>query len=387
VYSHLRWDFVYQRPQHVMTRLAQTRPILFIEEPLSGATTDGWERREITRGLTVHRPHVATVRSGFDPREHERFLALLEQLAAHEGIGRHTAWLYTPLAFPAAHALAPEVIVYDCMDELANFKHAPIELAEMEHMLLRHADVVFTGGPSLYRSKRGRHSNVHCFPSSVDLDHFKKGRSGQPVALEENALPKPRFGFFGVIDERFDSALIDAMAKAHPEWSIVLVGPVVKIDAEELPKHPNVHYLGSREYDELPSHLAGWDVCLLPFAMNDATRYISPTKTLEYMAADKPIVSSPIRDVAGPYGDIAYLGDGPAEFVKACERALAASPAERSARRERARDVLAHTSWDRTARGMCDALSRAESRFAHLGRMPELAISPGLVAPGEPSWL
>ena len=170
VYSHLRWDSTNQRPQHVMSRLAKTRPVLFIEEPLNGATTDGWERREVSRGLTVHRPHVVAVRTGFYPDEQERFLALLEQLAAHEGIGQHTAWLSTPLAYPAAHALAPEVVVYDCMDDLANFRHAPIEIAELEHHLLRQADVVFTGGSSLYRAKRGRNPNVHCLPSSVDMD-------------------------------------------------------------------------------------------------------------------------------------------------------------------------------------------------------------------------
>ena len=161
----------------------------------------------------------------------------------------------------------------------------------------------------------------------------------------------------------------------------------MKIDRAELPKHPNVHYLGARDYAELPKQLAGWDVCLMPFALNDATRFISPTKTLEYMAAEKPIVSSPIRDGAGPYADIVYLGEGPEEFVKACERALAASPAERSGRRERAREVLAHTSWDRTVRSMCDVLNRAEGRFAHHGRAPELSLSTGLAVPGEPSWL
>jgi UDP-galactopyranose mutase len=383
VYSHLRWDFVYQRPQHVMSRIAETRPVLFIEEPMKGARHDSWERRQVTPTLTVHRPHVASEIGGFEPKEHERFLALLEQLAAREGVGGHTAWLYTPLAFRAAHSLAPEVLVYDCMDELANFRHAPIEIGEMEHALLRHADVVFTGGPSLYRAKRGRHPNVHCFPSSVDVDHFRRGRPGHPTAPEIAALPRPRLGFFGVIDERFDPTLIDALAQAHPEWQIVLVGPVVKIDPETLPRYENVHYLGSRTYEELPELMAGWDVCLLPFALNDATRFISPTKTLEYMAAEHPIVSTPIRDVAGPYADIVYLGEGPEEFVKACERALAAPSSERTARRERARAVLARTSWDRTVRLMTDALRQAEGRFAHNGRLVEV----GAGAPAEASWL
>jgi UDP-galactopyranose mutase len=228
---------------------------------------------------------------------------------------------------------------------------------------------------------------VHCFPSSVDVAHFREGRAGKRVAPEEAALPRPRLGFFGVIDERFDTSLIDALASEHPEWQIVLVGPVVKVDPADLPRHPNVHYLGARPYAELPSHLAGWDVSLLPFALNEATRYISPTKTLEYMAAEHPIVSTSIRDVAGPYGDVVYLGDGPKEFVKACERALAAPAAERNARRAAMREILAGTSWDRTVRGMCEAMNEAESRFAHQGRALERLVEPAAAGVEARSWL
>jgi UDP-galactopyranose mutase len=246
------------------------------------------------------------------------------------------------------------------MDELSMFLNAPPELLAHESALLEWADLVFTGGPSLYRAKMGRHPNLHCFPSSVDASHFRQAcRSGEnrssaglPEPVDQAVLPHPRLGFYGVIDERLDLALLDALVQAHPEWQVVMVGPVVKIDPGKLPRHPNLHYLGQRSYAQLPPYLAGWDVCLLPFARNEATRFISPTKTLEYMAAELPVVSTPITDVAEPYGDIVYLGDSPQTFITACEQALGASEHERSVRTAKMRHVLANTSWDATTRAM-----------------------------------
>jgi UDP-galactopyranose mutase len=234
------------------------------------------------------------------------------------------AWLYTPLALPLARMLTPDATVYDCMDELSLFLGAPPELLARETELLEYADVMFTGGPSLFRAKQKRHPNVHCFPSSVDAEHFRlRDSTGREVSEAEDQaeLSHPRLGFYGVIDERLDLGLIDVLAQAHPEWEIVLVGPVVKIDPATLPRRPNIHYLGQRTYEELPRYLAGWDVCLLPFARNDSTRFISPTKTLEYMAAELPIVSTPITDVAEPFEEIVYLGNSPQEFIAGCEAA------------------------------------------------------------------
>ena len=216
------------------------------------------------------------------------------------------------------------------MDELSAFLGAPPELLQREEQLLEKADIVFTGGPSLFRAKQNRHHDVHCFPSSVDAKHFGKAKQLSD-APDQASLPHPRLGFFGVIDERMDFALLDAMAQAHPEWQIVMVGPVVKVKPEILPRRPNLHFLGQRSYAQLPEYLAGWDVCLLPFARNQSTKFISPTKTLEYMAAGKMIVSTPITDVAEQYGEIVFLGDTAAEFVAACERALAADKAEERA--------------------------------------------------------
>jgi glycosyltransferase involved in cell wall biosynthesis len=281
------------------------------------------------------------------------------------------AWVYTPLAWPLVERLDPVAVVYDCMDELSLFLGAPAELVPREDALLARADLVFTGGRSLYRAKRHRHRDIHCFPSSVDAAHFGRARPLHPAGVRETepadqaGIPHPRLGFFGVIDERLDLEIVAALADAHPEWQIVMLGPVVKIDPALLPRRPNIHYPGPRSYGELPAYLAGWDVCLLPFARNDATRFISPTKTLEYMAAERPIVSTPITDVAEPYGDIVYLGGTPAEFVAACEAALAEEPDERLRRVGRMREVLAGTSWDATAAHMERLVMDAVRRNRH----------------------
>jgi UDP-galactopyranose mutase len=255
------------------------------------------------------------------------------------------------MALPLARALAPRAVIYDSMDELSAFQGAPRELLDREAELLEWADLVFAGGPSLYRAKRDRNPSVHCFPSSVDAAHFRRSRDLRD-ADDQARLPRPRLGFYGVIDERLDLALPDALAAAHPEWQIVMIGPVAKIKPQALPRRENIHYLGQRTYDQLPAYLGGWDVCLLPFARNEATRFISPTKTLEYMAAERPIVSTPIPDVAEPYSDIVYLGDTTEAFVAACERALAADAAERGERAAKMRAVLSRTSWNTTAHEM-----------------------------------
>jgi UDP-galactopyranose mutase len=363
VFSHLRWDFVYQRPQHLISRLAAGgRQVVFVEEPVhrpGGAPA--LELTRIARGPVVARPVLPFAAAGFEPAVTRVIADLVIALLEDEGISDPVAWLYTPMALPVAEAIEPVAIVYDCMDELSLFLGAPAALVELEAQLLERADVMFTGGVSLYRAKRARHPNVHCFPSSVDAVHFRQALGADaPTAqpADQAQLPGPRLGFFGVIDERIDLDVLDRLATAG-DWQIVLVGPVVKIDPESLPRHPNLHYLGQRAYEELPQYLAGWDVCLLPFARNAATRFISPTKTLEYMAAERPIVSTPITDVAEPYGDVVYLADDPDEFVRACRRALSAPAGDRADRAARMREVLARTSWDATARAMAERVDAA----------------------------
>jgi len=352
-FSHLRWDFVYQRPQHLLSRFAQDRCVVVIEEPVHDPhAASHWEQHHPHPNVTVFRPHTPCAAWGFADAQLPYLHRLTERLVQEAPLQRGLVWMYTPMALPLIDVFEPEVIIFDCMDELSAFDLAPPQLVEREHQLFTRADLVFTGGPSLYRVKKHRHPNVHLFPSSVDAAHFRQALDGLPEPADQVLLPRPRLGFFGVLDERLDRPLLAHLTAAHPDWQVVLIGPVVKIDPALLPQAPNLHYLGQRSYEMLPAYLAGWDICLLPFARNAATQFISPTKTLEYMAAERPIVSTSITDVREPYGDIVYLGDTPEAFVAACERALASSQEERAQRAEKMHAVLKHTSWDATVAAM-----------------------------------
>jgi protoporphyrinogen oxidase/glycosyltransferase involved in cell wall biosynthesis len=350
VFCHLRWDFVFQRPQHLMTRLAEHYQILFVEEPVHTEGQAHLKKTAVAPNITVCQPHTAIHAPGFHDDQIPTLQTLLTDLVPDGE--QPVVWFYTPMALPLLQGLHPSLVVYDCMDELAAFKNAPKQLLQRETALLNIADLVFTGGPSLYESKRERHANAHCFPSSVDATHFRQALDRALSHPDQESIAHPRLGFYGVIDERFDTGLVQAMAEAHPEWQIVLVGPVVKIDQAALPQAPNIHYMGQRTYAELPKFLAGWDVCLLPFALNDSTKFISPTKVLEYMAAELPSVSTPITDVKVPYGDIVAIADTPERFIAACERMLAASAEEKVAMAARMREIVAGTSWDKTASSM-----------------------------------
>ncbi|MBZ5583690.1 MAG: FAD-dependent oxidoreductase [Acidobacteriia bacterium] len=359
-FSHLRWDFVYQRPQHLLSRLAASHRVIFIEEPVFiESPRPQWQFSRPEPNVLVCRPQTPSREHGFHQEQMRYLKELVRELIETEGLSDYVLWFYTPMALPLAEEFKPLAVVYDCMDELSAFLNAPRELLEREAALLSMADLVFTGGPSLYRAKKDRHPHVHCFPSSVDAKHFAAAANGMTEAADQADLPHPRLGFFGVIDERFDVPLLRAMADAHPEWQLAMVGPVVKIDPAILPRNPNIRYFGQRSYQQLPAYLKGWDVCLLPFARNESTKYISPTKTLEYMAAGRMIVSAPIRDVAEPYSDIVYLGATPEEFIAACERALSAGPRERSERQQKMREVLGRTSWDSTAARMRELIEEA----------------------------
>ncbi|QOY92605.1 glycosyltransferase family 1 protein [Massilia sp. UMI-21] len=370
VFCHLRWDFVFQRPQHLMTRLAEHYDILFVEEPVYSEGQAYLKKTAVAPNITVCQPHTAIHAPGFHDDQIPTLQSLLADLVP--GGEQPVVWFYTPMALPLLQGLNPSKVVYDCMDELAMFKNAPKQLLQRESALLNMADVVFTGGPSLYQSKRDRHANAHCFSSSVDAKHFHQARDRDISHPDQAGIPHPRLGFYGVIDERLDVDLVSALADAHPEWQIVMVGPVVKIDPATLPKQPNVHYMGQRTYDQLPQFLAGWDVCLLPFAMNDSTKFISPTKVLEYMAAELPAVSTPITDVKVPYGDVVAIAATQQEFIAACERQLALTESERQAMAKRMREVVANTSWDLTASRMHELIESAVAgRHARLSATPE----------------
>jgi UDP-galactopyranose mutase len=345
-FSHLRWDFVFQRPQHLMTRCARDcGRLFFFEEPIY---EDGIVPRldvQTSKGVHVAVPRLP---SGIDERTAiAAQRALLDELVCRHGIRSCVAWYYTPMALPFSQHLEAAATVYDCMDELSSFKGAPAVLKDREALLLSRADLVLTGGQSLYEAKRHQHHNIHPFPSSVDVDHFAQARRVTVDPADQAMIPHPRLGFFGVIDERMDLELLDGIAAARPDWHLVLLGPVVKIDPAQLPRRANIHYLGSKQYDQLPQYVAGWDVALLPFARNDATRFISPTKTPEYMAAGKPVVSTSIRDVVRPYGQegLVRIADAVPAFVAACAAAMAEDP---SARIRQADAFLRQTSWDGT---------------------------------------
>ncbi|MFO1060585.1 MAG: glycosyltransferase family 1 protein [Dongiaceae bacterium] len=378
--SHLRWSFVWQRPQHLMSRCARRMSVFFVEEPVFRANAaPHLDLRLDSSGVTVG---VPVLPEGLGPEERDAELAdlldgLVERLADH----RLILWFYTPMALAFAGHLAPALTIYDCMDELSAFRGAPPELARREEELLRRADLVLTGGHSLYEAKRRRHGSVHAFPSSVDLAHFARARRPSPLALDQDRLPRPRLGYYGVIDERLDTRLLAEVARLRPHWQLVMVGPVVKIDPAELPRAPNLHYLGGRPYEELPDYLAGWDVALMPFAINRSTRYISPTKTPEYLAGGRPVVSTPVPDVVRAYGEpglVAIAGD-PQGFVAAIERCL--GPWDRAGWLRRVDAALAGQSWDATWSAMAAQIDRAlEAAAAGPGRRPppaELGVASG----------
>jgi len=343
--SHLRWNFVFQRPQHLMTRWAKDRRVFYVEEPVVAGCLEPHLRIETASRVKVVVPHLP---ESLGAESIARVLrTLLDDLIGREHIEDYLLWYYTPLALAFTDHLAPVATIYDCMDELSAFKGAPAALKEREADLMRRASLVLTGGQSLYEAKRHQHTNIHAFPSSVDVEHFAQARSITTEPADQAPIPGPRLGFFGVIDERMDLSLVDGAAAARPSWQIVMIGPVVKIDPATLPMRPNIHYLGPKQYEELPQYVAGWDVAFLPFARNEATRFISPTKTPEYMAAGKPVVSTSIRDVVRPYGQqgLVRIADDVPEFVRACTAAMAEDPTKRTTQADA---FLRQTSWDGT---------------------------------------
>jgi UDP-galactopyranose mutase len=361
--SHLRWDFVFQRPQHLMTRWAKHARVFYVEEPVE---QDGQlarlEVKPYNEQLSVVVPRIPR---GTSAETSRRWLAeLLQALVDTEGLRDYVLWYYTPMALPITRGLSPSAVVYDCMDQLSAFHGAPPELTLLERQLFDQADLVMAGGYSLCRAKQKIRSDVHLFPSSVDIAHFRSARLPQSDPGDQRDIPRLRLGFFGVIDERMDVSLIQSVAALRPDWHIVVLGPVVKIDPATLPRAANIHYLGQKSYEELPRYIAGWDVAILPFARNESTRFISPTKTPEYLAAGCPVVSTSIADVVEPYArlKLVHIADSAPDFVRQVERALAEDPLQR---RAEADVFLAGNSWDVTfskMAGLVDTATRSSRR-------------------------
>ena len=357
VLSHLRWDFVFQRPQHLMSRFAQTGNVLFIEEPVHKPGDPGYTVSHPCTNVTVIKPHTPLQNPGFEGKQTAVLAPVIEEVVQQMAPEDYCAWFYTPMALPLLDALKPQAVIYDCMDELSAFAYAPPQLKRRERALLKRADLVFTGGPSLYRAKRSHNPATHCFPSAVDTRHFSRGADRANVLPSLAGIAKPRLGFFGVVDERFDCELLATIAAMRPDWQFCIVGPVVKIDPSLLPRRANIHYFGQQPYADLPGFIAGWDVCLLLFAQNDATRFISPTKTLEYMAAARPVVSTPVVDVVDLYGDLVSIARSPEEFVSACEALLAETADERILREAAMRRKVETLTWDNTAKAMAAVIA------------------------------
>lgn len=362
--SHLRWDFVYQRPQHLLSRFAKEARVFFFEEPefTDDKTHLSISPREDTLFVVV--PRIAN-----SDREKaiEIQRRMLDDLIAERKIKDYILWFYTPAAMDFAAHLQPKITVFDCMDELSAFKFAAPELLENERRLLKKADLVFTGGQSLYEAKKDKHPKVFAFPSSIDVAHFAAARNIDDEPADQSRIPHPRLGFCGVIDERMDIDLLGKMADLRPDWHFVMIGPVVKIAEADLPKRANIYYLGGKKYDELPAYLAGWDAALMPFAINESTKYISPTKTPEYLAAGKPVVSTAIRDVVKPYGELGlvHIADTPEEFAAAAEKALAEDLYDRLQKADR---FLAHNSWDKTWSEMTRLIQEAITENTEAGK-------------------
>ena len=345
-FSHLRWSFVFQRPHHLLTRFAKHQRVFFFEEPVFTKTKEKLQIENYNKNLYIVTPHLP------EGLKEDEVIKKQQQLVSHlvttMNIDRHICWYYTPMAVPFTNHLQPEIVVYDCMDELSAFKFASPDLKLREQLLFKKADVVFTGGQSIYESKKDAHHNIHSFPSSIDKQHFGKARSIKDDPADQQQIPHPRFGFFGVLDERFDIDLVKRVAEEKPDWHFVFIGPVVKIDPASLPQGKNIHYLGGKKYDELPQYIAGWDIATIPFAINESTRFISPTKTPEYLAAGKPVISTPIKDVVSPYGEkkLVHIAGKAEEFIKAAEAEL--KKKRKSTWLKKVDEFLAFHSWDKT---------------------------------------
>jgi len=366
-FSHLRWDFVFQRPQHLLSRFAMETNVFFLEEPLFNAEDE--EQISVdskTAQLTILRPQL---KAGSDQSQVISSLkTLLANFLSTEDLQDWVFWYYTPMALQFSQHYKPALVVFDCMDELSAFDFAPKELVHMEQKLMQTADVVFTGGYSLYEAKKHQHNNIHAFPSSIDKEHFAAGRTAIAEPEDQAGIQGTKLGFFGVIDERFQIDLIDYIATNRPDWQLILIGPVVKIPFDSLPQKNNIHYLGQKSYQELPAYLAGWDIALIPFKMNESTRFISPTKTPEYLAAGVRVVSTPIRDVVKPYGieRLVSIAEKPEDFLAAITYQL-----ENEDQREWLKKVdefLKDKSWNHTYAAMKKqillAIDESNSRMA-----------------------
>ncbi|MGV3704192.1 MAG: glycosyltransferase family 1 protein [Arcticibacter sp.] len=354
-FSHLRWDFVYQRPQHLLSRFANDCIVYFLEEPLF--TDEPESTIQFSRKLPNLWVGVPLISNSAGTDVDAVLTQLLDKFFATKKVEDFAFWYYTPMALNFTSKYNPKITIYDCMDELSAFKNAPAKLKDLEKQLMNKADVVFTGGQALYEAKKNQHANIFPFPSSIEKEHFAIARTGTLEPEDQANIKGVKLGFYGVIDERFDIDLIRNIADARPDWQLILIGPVVKISPDILPRNKNIHYLGQKNYKELPAYLSGWDIALIPFLLNESTRFISPTKTPEYMSAGRPVISTPIRDVVHPYGinKLVHIGSSAEDFIKHAEKELAET--DKSAWLAKSDAFLADNCWDNTYATMTARIS------------------------------
>ncbi|MFD2904264.1 glycosyltransferase [Sphingobacterium anhuiense] len=359
-FSHLSWNFVYQRPQHLLSRFANTYRVFYFEEPRIGHSD--MYSINVQDNVCI----VELMITSHDPTTNYRIQILINQLLEEYKIKHYSCWYYTPMALQFTRNLTPEIIIYDSMDELSAFRFAPPQLLELENELFSKADVVFTGGHTLYQAKKNRHHNIHAMPSSIDKEHFVQARSVQNDPEDQQSIGFPRLGFFGVVDERFDIELLRTVSAQRPDWQFVIIGPVVKINPDDLPKASNIHYLGPKNYAELPSYIAHWDIALILFALNESTEFISPTKTPEYLAAGKPVISTAIKDVVHPYGSagLVQIIDNSHDFISVAERIFAST--EKDHWLKMVDHFLENDSWDHTFNKMNALINKAKMRNNHI---------------------
>lgn len=371
-FSHLRWNFVYQRPQHLLSRFVNYYRVFFVEEPIYDDNNDGYFITQSKEKVWVVTPHL-NVHAPNNNIERQR--SVLNNFFTDYGFKEYIFWYYAPMALLFTNHFKPVITIYDCMDELSAFKFAPPAIKEVEKELFKKAQLVFTGGYTLYQAKKNQHHNIHCFASSIDKEHFLKARIHTEDPPDQKNIPYPRFGYYGVIDERFDIDLIKEVAAKKPEWQFILIGPLAKINYHDLPHMPNIHYLESKTYQQLPGYISGWDIALVPFAINESTRYISPTKTPEYLAGGKPVISTPISDVINPYGDnnLVHIAYTPQQFIEQAEQELATK--DKKIWLEKVDAFLANNSWNNTWHQMNELINKAlETNKKSLTTKPELYV-------------
>ena len=363
---HLSWDWVWQRPQQFLSRLSETHPVLFVEThctstPVSFTRTRAARHYHQVTILEIHLPAQHWSDGEYIDKERRR---VLKDRLTGEFNGRFDdaiLWFNDPMAVTAyAGQLGEHMIVYDCMDELSQFHGAAPELIERERELTRIADVVFCGGRKMRDKRLSLNPNTHFYGTGVDCDHFGSSLSDQlSVSPEIAELPGKVLGYFGVVDERLDYDLITALADACADWSIAMVGPVAKINPTSLPRRPNLHWLGARPYEQLPAITKGFDVCLMPFAINAATEYINPTKALEYMAAGRPVVATAINEVKSNFSGVSRIARNHDDFIKLCRRE-ARSPSR--SRIQRGLKLAADNTWEAITAKMQGHINEALSR-------------------------